>query len=486
MELASGMTPRQTVRNRLLAIWLLAGIWFGAGAGAQMLPNPLTTPSFTVMQPRFGISTGLEYTDNWDQSETNREYDLRWTITPSIAETFKLPFGNAQLTLANSFTFKKSLLGREEDTFDSPASATFGLVGRLGGWQVGISETVTFNNQPLESTLAIGEKKTAQYNSTAALTMSRQMGKLGLALAFQRMDIFAPEEPDTEETSYQFTVTPSYYFNPNLSLFWSHTIGMVQPKDPTRSDSIGYSTSIGLNGRITQTISGSVGIGYTYTHLDPINTVTTNIPAQELPGLNAVLALAYAHPLRPNTTHSLTLAHSPGVTALLNDSNVQESTSATYALLHRLSHGLTVSPSVSWTHVKDVGDGGSGEDTHLVRIGFTLGGAVTDRLGVSLNYFYQTRMSNLPVETYDAHWVGGQLTQRITDRLTATLRGSYETRAGQIEESYNQYDISLGLTQYFGRHLSGTVQYTYRDRRSKLADDSYYENLISATVTWTF
>jgi hypothetical protein len=480
------MTRRQKLANWLPALWLGAVVLLCIASVEAQVPTPLGSPYGSVLPPRLGISTGLEFTDNWDQSQTNREWDLKWTLTPNIAETYKLPFGNSQLTLANSFTFKRSLLGREDDTFDSPASANLGLAGRLGGWDFTLSEMFSFNNQPLESTLAIGEQKTAQYSNTARLSMDRRFGKLGLALGFRRSDEISPEEPDTEETTYELSATPSYYFSPDLSLFWSHTIGLVKPSDPARSDSIGYSTSIGLNGRITQTLSGSVGAGFTLTHLDPISNTTTNIPAEDLPGFNAVLALNYAHPLRPNTTHSLSLAHSPGVTALLNESNAQEVTSATYMLLHRLNRGLTLSPSVQWTHLRDIGSGGAGEVTDLIRLGASLGGPVTDEISFSLNYFYQTRMSNLPEETYDAHQLNLNFSQRFTTRLTGTLSYGITTESSVAAENFIEHTVSASLTQRFSPHLSGTLLYTYKVRDSKEDGDSYYENIIAATVTYNF
>jgi hypothetical protein len=213
-----------------------------------------------------------------------------------------------------------------------------------------------------------------------------------------------------------------------------------------------------------------------------------NSPAQQISGLNAVTSLNYAHPLRPNTTHSMSFAYSPGITALLEDSNVQESYAAAYTLTHRLNHGLVLAPTINWNFIRDIGTGGSGEATHLIRAGFSLGGNLTDRINASMNYFYQARLSNLPEETYNAHQLTVSLSERLTAKLTGTLGYMFEIRESQSapEENYNENTITASLSESLTQRLSGTLTYTLKLRSSPTAGDSYTENRIAIALNYAF
>jgi hypothetical protein len=222
--------------------------------------------------------------------------------------------------------------------------------------------------------------------------------------------------------------------------------------------------------------------------LGAIDSGTTNIPAQQISGLNAVTSLSYSHPLRPNTTHAMSFAYSPGITALLEDSNVQESYSAGYTLTHRLSRGLAFSPTVNWNFIRDIGTGGSGEATHLIRLGFALGGSLTDRTSAGLNYFYQTRLSNLPEESYNAHQVNLTLSQQFPRQFSGTLGCQFEIRESESapEENYNETTITASLTRAITRRISSSLTYTFTLRNSPTDGDSYTENQIALTLGYSF
>ncbi len=404
------------------------------------------------------LGVGYEYTDNANSSETDPESESLWSLDfgPTGTGALSLPLrsGGTALTIATSGTasYQYSLEERAwEFDFSSPVSAVVSLPLYIRGWTVTATDTFSFNNSPLESTVVVEDAEDAmQYSNSASITAARQFGRLGVTFGISRTDKWAPDEPDTEEAVHQINFTPSLAISEYHSLFWSHTVGITLPDDPGRSKATGYSTTVGVSGRLTQTLNGTIGIGYTTTRLGAINSPTTNSPAQVIDGINAVAALSYAHPLRPNTSHSFSFAYSPGVTALLNDSNVQESYSATYALTHRLNRRAVISPTINWNFIRDLGNSGSGEATHLIRAGFAASSPLMNNLDATMGYFYQTRDSNLPAETYDAHELNVSLSWRLPRRITPQVTYTFEKRdATTLGESYQVNTVNVTVNYTF-------------------------------------
>ena len=113
--------------------------------------------------------------------------------------------------------------------------------------------------------------------------------------------------------------------------------------------------------------------------------------------------MSYTHPLRPNTTHTLSFFHSPGITLGLENSSIQETTGFNYTLARRLNRYMTLAPSVGWTHLKSLS--GSTEIADVIIVGISLQRQFTKKLTGSLAYQYQTRNSNLSGQSYDVNEV---------------------------------------------------------------------------------
>jgi uncharacterized protein (PEP-CTERM system associated) len=117
-------------------------------------------------------------------------------------------------------------------------------------------------------------------------------------------------------------------------------------------------------------------------------------------GVSSTVSLNYAHPLRPNTTHTLSVFRSPGV-ALLRNTSLTEATGVNYLISHRLNRYVTISPNVGWVHLKSLS--GTTEVADILQVGFGLGRQFTKHLSTSLTYRYQLRSSNLPNSSYDVN-----------------------------------------------------------------------------------
>jgi len=390
------------------AVWVAGTLIISALAG--VVPATAQTIRMGPISLNVGVSTGLEFTDNANSSETERESDLRLTIGPTISGGITLPIslrGGEKLTLQTSFgyTYKMSLLDKPTQSFGSPISASLVLPIAVERWTIVASDSFSFNNEPLETTWAFNRDKVTQYSNTASINATRQMGKFALTLATSRNDKINPDDPDLEETTYQFSVTPSYYLRENYSVFWRNTYSISDIADPTQRDSSGISTEVGLSGQITPQLVGAVSIGYTWAFLEAY--ATNN--AEVVEGVSSSVALSYAHPLRPNTTHSLSVFRSPGVTALLKDTAVTEITGVAYTISHRLSRHITLAPTFTYSHLKALG-GDSNEETDLFSAGMGLSRSFTRRLSGSVNYRFQLRSSNLEDGSYYVNTVGVSLT----------------------------------------------------------------------------
>jgi opacity protein-like surface antigen len=167
--------------------------------------------------------------------------------------------------------------------------------------------------------------------------------------------------------------------------------------DPTLRDSTGYSLDAGVNGQITPSLNGTISLGWTHEEL----AATKTNGVQHIDGVDSNVTLSYTHPLRPNTTHSLSFYRNPGVALLLKSSSITQATGVNYIISHRLNRYLTLSPQIGWTHLESLS--GSKETADLIQVGFGLQRTFTKHLTGSFSYLYQTRGSNIPGNTYDVN-----------------------------------------------------------------------------------
>jgi hypothetical protein len=161
-----------------------------------------------------------------------------------------------------------------------------------------------------------------------------------------------------------------------------------------------------VSGQITPIISGSVGGGIVHSQFEAVG---TNSPPQSFTGVSGMANLNYAHPLRPNTTHSIGGYYSPSITAMLDRSNFQTSYGVRYQITHRLNRNMIVSSDIGWVHTQDMSYGGSQEQNDLIGIGLSLSRSFSKHLSGNFRYRYQTRMSNMPAGTYDANVINFSL-----------------------------------------------------------------------------
>jgi len=358
---------------------------------------------------------GFEFDDNVNTSQTNPKPDVKLLVGPTVSGGVFLPFaGGEQFTLAVSLAYQRSLMGNSADSFGAPLSASLILPLYVNHWAIVASDTFSFTDDPLEKTFAFNRTKAVEYDNSASVTATRQLGSFALTLGLSRTDKITPDDPTLAEEDYLLSVTPAFFFRENYSVFWQSTVGLVYPQDPTRTDTQGVGTSLGLSGQITPALSGTLSLGYQHSHLLPYTLPGSgtngvfggifnkkHISADNVDGPTANMGLNYTHPLRPNTTHSIQFFYSPGVTALLQNSNIQETYGVSYSIAHRLSPQLTLAPNVFWTHTADVGKAGSGEVDDIVGVGFGLSRQFNKKLSASLIYRFQSRSSNLTGASYD-------------------------------------------------------------------------------------
>jgi hypothetical protein len=367
----------------------------------------------------FGFEAGLEYTDNLENSETNRITNVYWLAGPVFNGGLKLPIrlagvGGEQMSISTGAAYnrKYSLNGnKNEDGFSAPVVVNTVIPIRLWQWYLQLSDSFTFQNEPLETTVAISEATTEDYNNQAAATFSRNFGRSSINFAASRQDKFSPDTPETEETNYQFSVTPSFLIRENYSIFWATTFGVYLPKDNTKQESRGVTTAIGVSGQLTPYLSGNISVGYGISWLDRVVLGPgdgifggifdkRDIPDDQVNGITSSIGLNYGHPLSPNTTYSISVFRSPGVTAVLKDSNITEIYGVNLGLSHRLRPTVTLSPTFGWVHAEDVGKGGDGEVTDLFFFAIGFSRQLTSRVAFTADYRFQHRLSNLEGEDY--------------------------------------------------------------------------------------
>ncbi|NQU10249.1 outer membrane beta-barrel protein [bacterium] len=365
----------------------------------------------------FGMEIGayleLEYTDNVNSSEDDLEEDILLRVGPTLSGTIQLsPYlsGGQPLVLSIGLNlgFAWSLTGNRTDTFSSPVSLSIVLPVYIESWTFILSDTFSFTNDPLESSLGYGDSDIKSFSNIASINTSRQFGRLAWGLGVSRDDIWYPDTPDEDVTSHQFSVTPSYMLTRRYSVFWQNTYGIVDFAGPTRRDSTGWSSLVGVSGQLTRHVSGSASVGWSHSTLEPVN-LPGNVSGEDnIDGLSSQVNLNFARPLRPNTVYSISLYRSPGVTAVMRDSDITEITGVTLQLAHRLSRTLTLSPTVSYEYLRDLGDkipGVKQETAGIIRLGVGLDRVFTRKLNGYFRYIYQTRDSSLNGQSYDVNRV---------------------------------------------------------------------------------
>ena len=377
------------------------------------------TVTFGPLRLKLGVEAGIEYRDNYNNSATNPESNFYWTFGPIIQGQFAFPLrfrwqGEEELTLSTSFAYqhKYSFKKKDETTFIAPIAIGLRLPLYAGPWLIEAIDTFTFSNEPLESQITVNTEQMVQYSNTATLSGTRRFGRFVLNLQTQRMDKWSPDTPGNDETVYTFSAIPSYYLNETISLFWNNSIGFIFPENKklvsggvemdNRSDGVNVTSMVGVSGQITPVISGSVGGGIVHSQFGAVG---TNSPPQSFTGVSGMANLSYAHPLRPNTTHSIGGYYSPSITAMLNRSNFQTSYGVHYQVSHRLNRNMIISSDIGWVHTQDISYGGSKEQNDLIAVGLALSRSLSKHLSANFRYRYQTRMSNLPGGSYDANQI---------------------------------------------------------------------------------
>jgi hypothetical protein len=359
-----------------------------------------------------GAQAGVEYSDNANNSGTSPKEDFGFIAGPTIGGGLALPIriGNSpeeNLTMhfGTGFQYRYYLNEGQQTTFNSPSSLTLALPLHLGEWLVTINDAFTYTDEPLDSLVAVGVRRPQQYNNLGSITGMRRFGRFALTLVGQRIDRWAPQTPSTEETIYGFSVTPAVFLQEQFSVFWANSVGLVFPKDLTnRSEGLNITSMIGVSGQITPAIAGSVGIGFVHSQFDPVQSGTSTNTGSGTDGVSANIGLNYSHPLRPNTSHAISMFYTPGVTATMDRSNYQTSYGVAYTISHRLNRTLTFSPMIGWTHSQNE-SGGFQSEFDMLLLGVGIQRSFTRHLSGRLTYRHQERSGNQPGQSYQVNQV---------------------------------------------------------------------------------
>jgi hypothetical protein len=345
-----------------------------------------------------GFTAGADFRDNANTSPNHPKADLLLTLGPTINGGIYLPFaGGEQFTLTMAASYSHSVFGVEGDSFGAPLTASLQLPIYVAEWTVLVFDTFNFTNDPLENTFAVNRTRVEEYFNLVGASATRQFGKFATTFAFQRSDYIYPSDQTQEETDYQFSFTPSFMLAQGYSVFLRTSYGLTYLADPSLQDSAGFSIDAGVNGQITPSLNGTISLGWTHERLEAAGTNT----AQNIDGVDSNVTLSYTHPLRPNTTHSLSFYRDPGVALLLKSSSITQATGVNYIISHRLNRFLTLSPQIGWTHL--VALAGTREVADIIQVGFGVQRTFTKHLTGSFSYLYQTRESNIPANSYDVN-----------------------------------------------------------------------------------
>ncbi|HTS19654.1 MAG TPA: outer membrane beta-barrel protein [Verrucomicrobiae bacterium] len=347
-----------------------------------------------------GFTAGAEFLDNANTSHDHPKADVELTLGPTLSGGVFLPFaGGEQLTLTMAATYVQSLTGVTPNSFGAPLTVALTLPVYVAEWNVVVTETFNFTNDPLENTFAVNRTRVEEYFNSAGATATRQFGKFSTTFAAQRYDYIFPSDASQEETDYEFSFTPSFMLAQGYSVFMRTSGGLTYLSDPTLQDSTGYSIDFGVNGQLTPSLSGTISLGFTHDYLEANGTNT----AHNIDGVDSNLILSYTHPLRPNTTHSISFYRDPGVALLLKSSSITQATGVNYTISQRLNQYLTLSPQIGWTHLESLFS--THEVADLIQVGFGLQRTFTKHLTGSFSYLYQTRDSNIAANSYDVNEV---------------------------------------------------------------------------------
>jgi hypothetical protein len=393
-----GMRQYYRLRRGVISwLWIL---WALAATHSAIAQNIQSGP----FRLDLGFTTGADYRDNANLSENHPKSDVLLTVGPTLSGGVFLPFeGGEEFTLTLSATYTHSVTGVQGDSFGAPLVAALVLPIYVAEWNVVLSDNFTYQDDPLDTTFAANRAQATQYINTASASATRQLGKFSATFAAQRTDDFYPDDPTLEQVDYVFSFTPAYFFREGYSVFIKNSYGINELSDPTLRDSTGYSVDLGVNGQITKSLNGTISLGWSHLELAPTKTNST----KDIDGVDAAVSLSYTHPLRPNTTHTFSFFHSPGISLGLENSSIQETTGLNYTLAHRLNRYMTLAPSVGWTHLESLS--GSREIADIIVVGFRLQRQFTKKLTGSFAYQYQTRNSNLSGQSYDVNDVSVNL-----------------------------------------------------------------------------
>ena len=381
--------------KRVAALFCL--VWAILGAGGICLAQNF---KWGPIQGTAGVTAGAEFLDNANFSPNHPKADVQLTLGPTLSGGVFLPFaGGEQLTLTMSATYVQSLTGVTPNSFGAPMSVVLTLPLYVAQWNVVVTESFNFSDSPLENTFAVNRTRVEEYLNVVGATATRQFGKFSMTFAAQRSDYIYPSDSSQEQTDYQFSFTPSFMLAPGYSVFMRTSGGLTYVHDPKLQNSAGYSLDFGVNGQITPSLNGTIELGWTHEYLDANG---TNM-AHNIDGVDSTLTLSYTHPLRPNTTHSISFYRNPGVALLLTDSSITQATGVNYTISHRINKCLTLSPMIGWAHFEALYS--THEVADLVQVGFGLQRTFTKHLTGSFSYLYQSRGSNISASTYDVNEV---------------------------------------------------------------------------------
>jgi len=407
--------------------WQSTGKWLTGVLVLVSLPFSSYGDSFKIgpLTGNLGYQAGFQYTDN-----LNNNYKKQSDFTPIIGPTIDFGAGQGGLLGATtaggdefslhvglSFSVKPHLSTNwVETSFSSPISVdlTIPIKLKYDDWKGSIGESFTYNNSSLENAVLTGQNasQAAQYNNTVSANVGRDLGKSGIDFSLLRTDKIAPTSQSLSETDYQVSATPWISLRENYRLFWSNAYGLVFPGDPLKQEVRSITTSVGVSGQITPAFTGSLSLGYGVSHLvektlgpgqgifggifDP-----NTLPAQNLGGISSSLAGSYTHPLHPSTTYSISVYHSPGVTALLSASSIQSVTGVSLSLAHQLTAKTVITLPIQYTNLQSLGISSSHETENLISTGMSFSRQISDHMSWIATYQYVARFSNLPNSTYD-------------------------------------------------------------------------------------
>jgi hypothetical protein len=381
---------RHGVSFWLWILWVLGALQLAVAQNIQSGPFRLN----------LGLTMGADFRDNANLSENHPKADVLLTIGPTLSGGVFLPLsGGEEFTLTLAATYSHSVTGVQGDSFGAPLTAALVLPIYVAEWNVVLSDSFSYQNDPLDTTFAANQAQVDQYMNTASISATRQLGRYSATFSAQRMDDFYPSDSSLQQVDYVFSFTPAYVFREGYSVFIKNSYGINDLADPNLRDSTGYSFDVGVNGQISKSLNGTISVGWA--HLDLAATKTNGV--QSIDGVDAAVSLSYTQPFRPNTTHTLSFFHSPGITLGLDNSSIQEATGVNYTLSHRLSRYMTISPSIGWTQLDSLS--GSREIADVTVVGISLQRQFTKKLTGTMAYQYQTRSSNLSGQSYNVNEV---------------------------------------------------------------------------------